>query len=64
MWMTDDMDYDYVHGDDLAPNGKSWRIVFNETLPISGINTRQTAVKEDGEAAIRLHEKGDKRSVL
>jgi hypothetical protein len=29
--VDDNMDYDYVHGDDLAPNGKSWRIVFNET---------------------------------
>jgi hypothetical protein len=23
--------YFSVHGDDLAPNGKTWRIVFNET---------------------------------
>jgi hypothetical protein len=24
-------DYVYVHGDDLAPNGQSWRELFNET---------------------------------
>jgi len=29
--VDENMDYDYVHGDDLAPNGKSWRTVFNET---------------------------------
>jgi hypothetical protein len=23
--------YEYVHGDDIAPNGKTWRAVFNET---------------------------------
>ena len=29
--VDDNMDHAYVHGDDLAPNGKSWRAVFNET---------------------------------
>jgi hypothetical protein len=24
-------DYFYVHGDDFAPNGQSWRDLFNET---------------------------------
>jgi len=29
--VDEDLDYVYVHGDDLSPNGKSWRTVFNET---------------------------------
>jgi hypothetical protein len=29
---TDDyLNYFYVYGEDIAPNGKSWRTVFNET---------------------------------
>ena len=27
----DHFSYFYVHGDDLAPNGKTWLTVFNET---------------------------------
>jgi len=27
----DDLDYYFVYGDDMAPNGKSWLTVFNET---------------------------------
>lgn len=29
--LDEDIDYEYVHGDDIAPNGKPWRDVFNET---------------------------------
>jgi hypothetical protein len=29
--IEDRLDYFYVHGDDLAPNGMSWRDLFNET---------------------------------
>jgi hypothetical protein len=29
--LDEDTDYEYVHGDDVAPNGKPWRDVFNET---------------------------------
>jgi hypothetical protein len=28
--MDESIDYGYVHGDDLAPNAKTWRQVFNE----------------------------------
>ena len=29
--VEDRLNYFYVHGDDLAPNGLSWRDLFNET---------------------------------
>jgi hypothetical protein len=29
--LEDFIEYGYVHGDDIAPNGKNWRTVFNET---------------------------------
>lgn len=27
----EDIEFEYVHGDDIAPNGKAWRTVFNES---------------------------------
>jgi len=56
---SEELQYVYVHGDDLAPDGRAWRVVFNETpgfnlglKDISGMSESETPSPSRSSSAV------------